>query len=338
MQQQQQEEPVESKKRKDRDDEEEDGDTDDGGGKRQKAAGDKAVKKQKKPIALAKIEHDIKIPETEWLMRMQPIMPYINIVLSIHEMGIKDARFHVSSEGFSIKGMDSAHVAHFTASLPAVSFTRCECESEDGCSIGFNVTSVARLCKSILTYNKGGQMSMYRKQGDKSPGFHLVLQMENRIDRFFLHELNMDSEEYNIPMPAVSDCVVTMPGRVFKQHTDDLKKMEADVVHLRASANAGLICHVPSDTGIVSSYTRQIPIGDGVSVVINNELKDAVRLSAKQLHTFTRVGFDDQNVELHMSNDEPFQIVCPLDDKGGVKRYTLCPKIREVDESSTPDM
>jgi proliferating cell nuclear antigen PCNA len=276
-----------------------------------------------------------KVDGVRWRIRMKPATRFCEMIDSVSKLNVNEARIQITKTGMRLGCLDSAHVATVLVAIHSEADTVLEYQTdgdEDGQVLDVSIPSLSKLCKVFLNRKTEGTVTL--EAYHNKAGYVLMFEDKGLV-RFELNELDLQCDEtaYERPDSYEPDCVVALPGSMWKEKIKEMDDFGGDTIYLSATAEFGL--RLQCKCGEAGSVDMKMPIGEQVTSVKlkPNVIVEGIPMSLKYLKYFASgAGIDGRPVELHLNVGIPLVMKVLLDDTGSFKEYMLAPKAQTHDE------
>jgi len=175
-----------------------------------------------------------------WRAKLANCTAFREMVINIDRAGVKECRFQLNADGWSVSCMDSSHVSMLESLIPACAFAPWELE-DDAHTIAVSIPQLRKLCNVM----KSGDALTLSAGKDNTFDLFIEQQESGLKAAFAVKALDLDDEPLTVPADQIWGCVVTMRVGLLKEA---LKAMAiaGDTVVIQASVSQGLCIRVPS--------------------------------------------------------------------------------------------
>ncbi|XP_041485383.1 proliferating cell nuclear antigen-like [Lytechinus variegatus] len=236
---------------------------------------------------------------------------------------INQGNWECSSEGISMQGMDSSHVALTALTLKKDLFDQFRCDRNVTLGLGHAVFSKILKCAAnddIITI----------KADDEPDEVNLVFQSANddKVSDFVIKLMEIDAETLGIPDTEYT-ATVKVPSGEFQRICRDLSQFGDTIVIAVKKA-----CVEFSGTGEIGSAkialkeSGNVDDDEKVSVEMEKDEGCSLSFASRYLNFFTRATSLSDTVTLQLCPENPLVVSYDIGDHGSLKYY-LAPKIEE---------
>ncbi|ETO04484.1 hypothetical protein RFI_32911 [Reticulomyxa filosa] len=244
------------------------------------------------------------------------------LIVSIQDL-VQDGNFMCDSNGISLQGMDSSHVALVAMALKKEGFADYRCDRD--VTLGINFANLGKILKCMGSKDR---LSIRAQEEGDSALFVFESEDSNRMSNFELKLMQIDQEQLGVPETQYK-AVIRMPSSELQRICKDLSAI-GDTVSISATKE-GIKFSVGGDIGSGDMTLRQSDSGevdgdDSEKIMIELEEPVQQNFALRYLNNFTKASSLSSMVTLSLGTDMPLVIEYKMDNLGYI-RYYLAPKI-----------
>lgn len=247
------------------------------------------------------------------------------IIESIKDL-VTDAFLDCTNTGISLKSLDCSHVCLIELFLGAEGFQYYKCDKNT--SLGINLSAMAKILKCS---GNDDIITLKAEDGADQISFIFESSIQNRVSKFSLKLIDIDSEHLGIP-DMEHKCFVKMPSTEFQRIVHELVII-GDTVKISASKDE-IQFNVSGDMGngcIEYKQCQNINDNSKHIQVKSTEEEMSLIFALRYLNFFAKATILSDIVTLQISPDVPIVVQYAIEDLGYI-RFFLASKIKDEQE------